>query len=262
MRKKGFTLIELLVVIAIIALLLSILMPALRKVKKIASSIVCRSNLRQLSMGLISYASDNEDMIPGSDDGSNSWDWLQRPRDTNGNDVALLASTVDEQIRGIEAGSLYPYTREPKLYHCISDRRDAKESVYRSYGMPGSMNGSLADLSVIGFPGATRYLKYTAIRSPSEKYIFLEEKIDFTGANPGSWNINGPAWPAGDQWRDPVMSWHGGGTSLAFADGHAERHTWLQESTIKMMVTPYPACVWVTPTDGVDDLRYMQRGFY
>jgi len=47
MRKKGFTLIELLVVIAIIALLLSILMPALTKVKKQAKDVVCKSNLHQ-----------------------------------------------------------------------------------------------------------------------------------------------------------------------------------------------------------------------
>lgn len=59
MRKKAFTLIELLVVIAIIALLLSILMPSLQKVKAQAKATVCLSNLRQWALILNMYTSDN-----------------------------------------------------------------------------------------------------------------------------------------------------------------------------------------------------------
>lgn len=59
-REKGFTLIELLVVISIIALLLSILMPALTKVKNQARVIVCKSNLKQLATALETYSADNE----------------------------------------------------------------------------------------------------------------------------------------------------------------------------------------------------------
>jgi len=55
-RKKGFTLIELLVVIAIIALLLSILTPALNSVKERGRRVVCMSNLKQLSLAYIMYA--------------------------------------------------------------------------------------------------------------------------------------------------------------------------------------------------------------
>lgn len=57
--KKGFTLIELLVVIAIIALLLSILMPSLQKVKEQARRVVCQSNLGQLGKALEMYSMDN-----------------------------------------------------------------------------------------------------------------------------------------------------------------------------------------------------------
>lgn len=59
-RKKGFTLIELLVVIAIIALLLSILMPALQKIKEQARIVVCKSNLKQLATALETYTVANE----------------------------------------------------------------------------------------------------------------------------------------------------------------------------------------------------------
>jgi prepilin-type N-terminal cleavage/methylation domain-containing protein/prepilin-type processing-associated H-X9-DG protein len=55
-NTKGFTLIELLVVIAIIALLLSILMPALNSVKELGKRAVCMSNIRQLSLANMTYA--------------------------------------------------------------------------------------------------------------------------------------------------------------------------------------------------------------
>lgn len=63
-KKKGFTLIELLVVIAIIALLLSILMPSLRKVKQIARDVVCRSNLKQWSLIWAMYTGNNDSKFP------------------------------------------------------------------------------------------------------------------------------------------------------------------------------------------------------
>ena len=57
-KKPGFTLIELLVVIAIIAVLIAILMPALRSVKRQAQSVLCASNIRQLSLGFTMYQQD------------------------------------------------------------------------------------------------------------------------------------------------------------------------------------------------------------
>ena len=57
-RKSGFTLIELLVVIAIIALLMSILMPALQRVKKQARSVVCLNKLKQWGLFFSMYAED------------------------------------------------------------------------------------------------------------------------------------------------------------------------------------------------------------
>jgi prepilin-type N-terminal cleavage/methylation domain-containing protein/prepilin-type processing-associated H-X9-DG protein len=58
--KKAFTLIELLVVISIIAILMGVLMPALSKAKKSAKSVVCGSNLKQISIGMYTYLQDND----------------------------------------------------------------------------------------------------------------------------------------------------------------------------------------------------------
>jgi prepilin-type N-terminal cleavage/methylation domain-containing protein/prepilin-type processing-associated H-X9-DG protein len=60
MRRKGFTLIELLVVIAIIALLLSVIMPALGKAKSQARILVCRTNAKALGTGVILYLEQND----------------------------------------------------------------------------------------------------------------------------------------------------------------------------------------------------------
>lgn len=63
-KEKAFTLIELLVVIAIIALLISVIVPALKKAKDAAKITMCKSNLRQLTMGMRLYAEDNDGKAP------------------------------------------------------------------------------------------------------------------------------------------------------------------------------------------------------
>ncbi len=72
--KKGFTLIELLVVVSIIALLVSILLPALGKAREQAKAVLCLSNVRQMSLGLRYYAEANEDRaMTYSDDDNKYW---------------------------------------------------------------------------------------------------------------------------------------------------------------------------------------------
>jgi prepilin-type N-terminal cleavage/methylation domain-containing protein/prepilin-type processing-associated H-X9-DG protein len=73
-KRKGFTLIELLVVIAIIALLMSILMPALNRVREQARRQSCAARIRQQVLALNIYAGENDTKMPLP---SNAFYWLQ-----------------------------------------------------------------------------------------------------------------------------------------------------------------------------------------
>jgi prepilin-type N-terminal cleavage/methylation domain-containing protein/prepilin-type processing-associated H-X9-DG protein len=83
-KRKGFTLIELLVVIAIIALLLAILMPALSKVKKVAQKVVCRTNIRSLTLGFRIFAESNNDKVFSYHSEGKQNLWLKQIQDNIG----------------------------------------------------------------------------------------------------------------------------------------------------------------------------------
>lgn len=75
-QRKAFTLVELLVVIAIIAILASLVLPALAKGKLLSKEIQCKSNLRQMSLALGVYLDDNDALYP-------TYDWAPQERRFN-----------------------------------------------------------------------------------------------------------------------------------------------------------------------------------
>jgi prepilin-type N-terminal cleavage/methylation domain-containing protein/prepilin-type processing-associated H-X9-DG protein len=125
-RRNAFTLIELLVAIAIIALLISILAPALQRAKERARTIICRSNLRQYGVAAGMYLDDNEARFP------DPYVWLYTGAGTGG--------TPDEEIMGLEPdGSLWPYLKDKDIHICptfgMVAKRTGRPKAQYSYSM-------------------------------------------------------------------------------------------------------------------------------
>ena len=111
----GLTLLELLVVITVIALLVAIVMPSLRASREHANAVICCSNLRQLSIGLLLYASENETFPQAFDDtlqnapqggyaGNHSFDrtgwwWFNRTTDCDPQDKKNILWCPARKIR-------------------------------------------------------------------------------------------------------------------------------------------------------------------
>ena len=236
-QKAAFTLIELLVVIAIIALLLSIVMPALRLAKGKARTMVCAAHVRNMQLAWHEYAIDNDSRIPSANtlrpQTKSSWaDW---PIDADGSYLPVAnikgVGEVEDRIRGIKNGVMYPYigSGSPDIYNCPSDKRKKEQLAYRSYSIQNNMNG-------ISYPPNSEnenIVKQDAkIRIPSQRIVFLEE-TDQRGINMGSWYF--PHVVDGN-WGDPLAMWHNSSTNFSFADGHAENKKWVDDSTKEMGV--------------------------
>jgi prepilin-type N-terminal cleavage/methylation domain-containing protein/prepilin-type processing-associated H-X9-DG protein len=97
MRKKGFTLVELLVVIAIIALLMSILMPALAKVRQLAQRVVCGTNLKGIGTSAMLYAQDFDNKYPRAGGKDSEWG-TDLPTTEDGADINTAYGNDDPDV--------------------------------------------------------------------------------------------------------------------------------------------------------------------
>lgn len=223
--KRGFTLIELLVVIAIIALLMSVLMPALSAVKEQAREITCRANLRQYGLAQNIYLDEYDSRYP------QAWESLVAteypvtgyPRFCRWHDPRYPAD-----------GPFWPYLPEDKVHLCPSFKVLAKSEgqrhpshdssipviPYYSY----SMNAFLGSARLDARKAAEKSSSIT--RRPSEVFFFAEENMwRRTGCE---YVLNDNALcPDGRDWfgtfhSAPSGNLNGGMANVVFVDAHVD----------------------------------------
>jgi len=253
-RAKAFTLIELLVVIAIIAILMAILMPALHAAKKQATMARCLTNHRSLVAGWIMYADENDGLLMCNgacyDTATDKTPWVHRPKNIHGNDLAYNPAppTIkdEDRLRGIRAGTLWPYVKDVGVYHCPGDNRLSTRrpprNCFRSYSISYAF-GPLRAGDLAGRGGYRYHTRMLEVKNPQLYYVFIEEEHNGSryGENEGGWHLpmgsglNRLANPGSWAFYDPLASYHIKASTFGFADGHAEKRKWMDKRTLEFI---------------------------
>jgi prepilin-type N-terminal cleavage/methylation domain-containing protein/prepilin-type processing-associated H-X9-DG protein len=249
-RNHAFTLIELLVVIAIIAILASLLLPALVMAKNKAYTAQCINNLKQMQVGWQLYNADFTDFLaPNSDAGagphgqdSDDPSWVAGDMKT----VATSAAELDESTnpdwlvgsQWASFGSLGPYTKNAKIYRCPADKstvsyNGASSDRSRSIAMNGWVGFNTRDWS--GSPPYRLNYKMNDLVNPgpADTFVFIDEREN--SINDGWFAMDVLDQDAGATWIDLPATRHNKGAVLSFADCHAEFRKWKDPRTLDEM---------------------------
>ena len=211
-NRRAFTLIELLVVIAIIAILASLLLPALAKAKEKARAVKCVSNEKQIALGYLLYASDNSDYLPLAADPTAAspcqWFW-----------------EISRYIAK-ETGSYSNLVAKDKVVACPSAK--LKNAVPSSIPGNEAYGGYGQNYDYLGYMEEADRKKTTQVTKPTETCMNGDGLDTAPGLN--WWNYGYLYPPSIPPWGTTAgvrpYARHGQGGNYSWVDGHVSMTSW------------------------------------
>lgn len=230
---RAFTLVEVLVTVGIVAVLGSLLLPALGAARERGRAAVCLGHHRQLSLALHLYAADGEDRLPHNFGATGTLEAVESGRFDNWA-TSLLNWELDPgntNRHWLRAGGLGPHLAgEVSVLRCPSDR--VLSALQRAAGwssrarsislnaMVGNAGEFMEGHSNTNNPRYRQFLRLSDVRSPSRIFTFIDEHPD--SINDGYF-LNRLSRR---EWIDLPGSYHGGGAALSHVDGHGTLRRW------------------------------------
>jgi|GEM_PF-281288 len=229
--RRGFTLIELLVVIAIIALLISVMLPALSAARTQGKSAVCATRLKQLGVGLLMYAHDYEGRMMPAAYTSNATVGTGAPIYWWGTNAAAVIDHTK--------GFVWPYLQVPLdadgVMECPEQPwgsyqpQGAAQQVTSTYGYNGYY---LSPAHTPGWSfaiGNRPWQQASTVRDPARVFAFADAAIDLGGSLPrNSALLDPPVLYQGFGWApngSPTTSFrHRNRTHAVHVDGHVDSY--------------------------------------
>ena len=223
----AFTLVEMLVVIAIIGILMSLTLPAVMRSKGAAQGTVCKSNMKQIMLGIMMYTEDNTDHFPWAGGVDRDWsaDWMFGGQDREfTNQRRLWAKPPPDFGFHAEAGSIFNYVTGNPIHRLPGGLVDLTASeIYPVYRCPstGLIGRALrVNYSLNAYIDADEHpplgVRASWVKNPSGKILLVNE--DPHTMHNASFNPTGSA-TRGDN------ALHNGSMNLGFVDGHIEGMT-------------------------------------